>query len=187
MGVFVSVWKRLFGEDDKEFKILILGLDRAGKTTISERIQGKGEGEPVPTIGYNHKQVRMRNVTLDTWDLSGQERMRKIWKHYFVAAWGIIFVIDWTDLERLDTARDELHFLLAEPELKNIPVLILANKQDLPEALNCQKLKTELALSEEESRRPIKVQEASAILDKGLEEGFKWLVKKLSKEEDDSE
>lgn len=86
MGVFVSVWKRLFGEDDKEFKILILGLDRAGKTTISERIQGKGEGEPVPTIGYNHKQVRMRNVTLDTWDLSGQERMRKIWKHYFVAA-----------------------------------------------------------------------------------------------------
>lgn len=87
----------------------------------------------------------------------------------------------------MDTARDELHFLLAEPELKNIPVLILANKQDLPEALNCQKLKTELALSEEESRRPIKVQEASAILDKGLEEGFKWLVKKLSKEEDDSE
>lgn len=84
MGVFVSVWKRLFGDEEKEFKILILGLDRAGKTTILERIQHKNEGEPVPTIGYNHKEVRMRNVTLDTWDLSGQERVRKIWKHYFV-------------------------------------------------------------------------------------------------------
>ena len=187
MGVFVSVWKKLFGEDDKEFKILILGLDRAGKTTILERIEGQFDGEPVPTIGYNHKAVKIRNVTLDTWDLSGQERMRKIWKHYYIEAWGIIFVIDWTDIERLDTARDELHFLLAEPELKKIPVLILANKQDLPNALGYQELKSELALWDEDSRRPIKIQEASAILDEGLEEGFKWLVKRLSKEEDDSD
>jgi small GTP-binding protein len=94
MGVFVSVWKKLFGEDDREYKILILGLDKAGKTTILERIQGKEGGETVPTIGYNHKEVKMRNVTLDTWDLSGQERMRKIWKHYFVYTCGVIFVID---------------------------------------------------------------------------------------------
>lgn len=153
MGVFVSVWKRLFGDEEKEFKILILGLDRAGKTTILERIQHKNEGEPVPTIGYNHKEVRMRNVTLDTWDLSGQERVRKIWKHYFVETWGIIFVIDWTDLDRLDTAKEELHFLLAEPELSNIPVLILANKQDLPEALSCQKLSAELAILDEDSSK----------------------------------
>lgn len=185
MGVFVSVWKKLFGEDDKNFKILILGLDKAGKTTILDRIQGKEEGEPVPTIGYNHKEVKMRNVTLDTWDLPGQERMRKIWKHYFVDTWGVIFVIDWTDKERVDVARDELHYLLAEQELKHLPFLILANKQDLPDALGYQQLREALALWGEDDRRPIKIQEASALLDKGLEEGFKWLINKLSKEEED--
>ena len=80
----MSFWKKLFGEEDKEFKILILGLDKAGKTTILDTIQGKMDAETVPTIGYNHKEIKMKNVTLDTWDLSGQERMRKIWKHYFV-------------------------------------------------------------------------------------------------------
>mmetsp|Transcript_6157 Transcript_6157/g.5758 ORF Transcript_6157/g.5758 Transcript_6157/m.5758 type:complete len:95 (+) Transcript_6157:12-296(+) len=94
MGVFVSIWDKLFRKEDNNFKILILGLDRAGKTTILEKIQGKMEGEPVPTIGYNHQKVVMRNVSLDVWDLSGQETMRKIWKHYFVDTGGIIFVID---------------------------------------------------------------------------------------------
>ena len=82
-------------------------------------------------------------------------------------------------------ARDELHFLLAEQELKNLPFLILANKQDLPGALGYQQLRTELAIGGEDDRRPIKLQEASALLDKGLEEGFKWLISKLAKEEDE--
>ena len=184
MGVIVSVWNKLFGKEDEQFKMLILGLDRAGKTTILEKIQGNLDGEPVPTIGYNHKEVKMRNVILSTWDLSGQEKMRTIWKHYFIDTWAIIFVIDWTDFERLETARDELYFLLADPELKNIPILILANKQDLPEAIGYQDLKEDLAIGEEESKRPIKIQESSALLDTGLDDGFKWLIKILTKEED---
>ena len=175
-----------FFEKDREFKILILGLDRAGKTTILEKIQGKMDEEPVPTIGYNHQEVRMRNVILDTWDLSGQEKMRKVWKHYFIDTWGIIFVIDWTDHERIDVARDEFHFLLAEPELKNIPFLILANKQDLEDAISPEELEKDLAFSHDNSR-PIRIQEASALLDKGLEEGFKWLTKVLNNEEEDSD
>jgi len=176
-----------FFEADKEFKILILGLDRAGKTTILEKIQGKMDEEPVPTIGYNHQELRMRNVILDTWDLSGQEKMRKVWRHYFVDTWGVIFVIDWTDHERINTARDELQFLLAEPELENIPILILANKQDLDEAIGPEELESDLALPTDGDPRPIKIQEASALLDKGLEEGFRWLTKVLSNEEDDSD
>ena len=86
MGAFFSsIWDKLFGEEDKEFKILILGLDRAGKTTIIERVQGKEEEEPVPTIGYNHREIKINNVILKAWDLSGQKKMRKIWKHYFVS------------------------------------------------------------------------------------------------------
>jgi small GTP-binding protein len=94
MGGLISIWKKIFGEEDKEFKILILGLDRAGKTTILQRIKGMDFEDTVPTIGYNHDSVRMKNVTLDAWDLSGQETMRKIWKHYFVDTFGMIFVID---------------------------------------------------------------------------------------------
>jgi ADP-ribosylation factor-like protein 1 len=118
MGAIVSIWNKLFKDDERQFKILILGLDRAGKTTILERIQGEDFKDTVPTIGYNHKEVKIKNVTLDTWDLSGQENLRKIWKHYFVDTLGIIFVIDSTDHKRLDLAKDELQFLLAEPDLK---------------------------------------------------------------------
>lgn len=185
MGVFVSIWDKLFGEEDKNFKILILGLDRAGKTTILEKIQGKMDGEPVPTIGYNHQKVRMRNVSLDAWDLSGQERMRKIWKHYFVDTGGIIFVVDWTDFDRIEIAKDELNYLLAEPELMNIPILILANKQDIPEAMGVSQLRKNLGVVEEEHKRRIKIQESSAIQDEGLDAGFEWLVKILTNEEDD--
>lgn len=184
MGVFVSIWDKLFGEEDKNFKILILGLDRAGKTTILEKIQGKMDGEPVPTIGYNHQKVRMRNVSLDAWDLSGQERMRKIWKHYFVDTGGIIFVVDWTDFDRIEIAKDELNYLLAEPELMNIPILILANKQDIPEAMGVSQLRKNLGVVEEEHKRRIKIQESSAIQDEGLDAGFEWLVKILTNEED---
>ncbi|CAI2373816.1 unnamed protein product [Moneuplotes crassus] len=185
MGVFVSIWDKLFGEEDKNFKILILGLDQAGKTTILEKIQGKMDGEPVPTIGYNHQKVRMRNVSLDAWDLSGQERMRKIWKHYFVDTGGIIFVIDCTDFDRIEIAKDELNYLLAEPELMNIPILILANKQDIPEAMGVSQLRKNLGVVEEEHKRRIKIQESSAIQDEGLDAGFEWLVKILTNEEDD--
>ena len=185
MGSFFStVWHKLFGEDDKEFKILILGLNKAGKTTFLERIQGKDPEETVPTIGYNHKEIKFNNVILKTWDLSGQDKMRKIWKHYFVSTWGIIFVIDWTDIERIEVARDELHFILAEPELKEVPILIIANKQDIKGALGYQTLRSELALWGEDDKRPVKIQEASALLNKGIEEGLNWLVSKVSNEDD---
>ena len=137
-----------------------------------------------PLLDTIIKRSLFKNVTLKAWDLSGQKKMRKIWKHYFVSTGGIIFVIDWTDVDRLDVARDELHFILAEPELKTVPILVLANKQDLPDAVGYQTLRTELALWGEDERRPIKIQESSALLDKGLQEGFKWLVEQLSGEED---
>lgn len=84
-------------------------------------------------------------------------------------------------------ARDELQFLLTEPELENIPLLILANKQDLDEAIGPDELESDLALPMDGGTRQVKIQEASALLDKGLEEGFKWLTKVLTNEEEDSD
>ena len=119
---FSSIWKKLFENETKEYKLLILGLDGAGKTTIMERIQGKENSTTVPTIGYNYADLElktwsMNNVTLKAWDLSGQKKMRKVWKYYYDSTWGVIFVIDWTDTDRLEVVRDELHFILAAPEL----------------------------------------------------------------------
>ena len=107
--------------------------------------------------------------------------MRTVWKHYYTSVKGVIFVLDSSNVERIPEARDELHAVLAEQELKQVPILILANKQDLPESLSYQALREQLALCGEDEKRSIKIQEASALLDKGLLEGFEWIVDAISK------
>ncbi len=80
------------------------------------------------------------------WDLAGQERLRSVWSHYFMAVQGIIFVVDSADEERFPEVREELHKILSDNELLKVPVLVMANKQDLPNALDVEKLRAELAL-----------------------------------------
>ncbi len=106
----------------------------------------------VPTIGYEYQELRVKNLTLKVWDLSGQVKFRSVWKHYYVGVCGIVFVIDSTDLEKIEQARDEIHHLLAEPELVGVPVCIFANKQDLPQALRYQDIRKELALCGEDDK-----------------------------------
>jgi small GTP-binding protein len=90
----------------------------------------------VPTIGVNTEDITIKNVNIKVFDLAGQEKMRSVWKYYFSSIDGIVFVVDATgDQNKLADARDELMSVLANDEAKNIPVMILANKQDLPKAL----------------------------------------------------
>ena len=107
------MWDKLFGEE-QEFKIIIIGLDNAGKTTILEWIKTGEMEKVVPTIGYEYQELWVKNLTLKVWDLSGQQKFRTVWKHYYVDVCGIVFVIDSTDLEKMETAWDEIHHLLAE-------------------------------------------------------------------------
>lgn len=108
------------------------------------------------------------------WDVGGQDRIRALWKHYYANSNGIIFVVDSTDSDRLELARDELKMMLAEPELLRVTVLVYANKQDLPNAMSTQEVAEGLGLHLDRKRKWY-IQGACALNGDGLIEGLTWL------------
>ena len=121
MGILFSrVFQSLFGS--KEVRILILGLDNAGKTTILYKLQNEAEDEEVmtiPTIGFNVETLQYKNIKFQVWDLGGQTSIRPYWRCYYPNTDAIIFVVDSADRERLAVARQELQAMLDEEELKD--------------------------------------------------------------------
>ena len=175
-----SLMNVFFSRGNQDFKLLMIGLDSAGKTTILYKMKLNDVVSAAPTIGFNLEEINVNNVKIKVWDLSGQERMRSVWKHYFESVNGVIFVIDSSDVARINDARDELHSIIAEA--LGVPILILANKQDKPGALSYFELRDQLALrGDTECRGGIRVQETSAIQNKGLKEGFEWIAKQITK------
>ena len=91
----------------------------------------------IPTVGFNVEQVDYKNLHMTIWDVGGQTKIRALWKHYFLNSNALIYLVDSNDIDRIDEARDELHRVLSDEILFGIPVLVLANKQDLIGALSC--------------------------------------------------
>jgi len=182
MGNWITnVWDRLFNEK-KEMKIVIVGLDAAGKTTILNRMRFEEVMPTAPTIGVNTEDIQVKNVTIKVFDLAGQEKMRNVWKYYYSTIDGIIFVIDASNEERVVEAKDELLKLLANEEAKELPCLIFANKQDLPTAIRKDSIIELLGISEYVTAKPtpfVRVQESSAVQDQGLFEGFEWVTDRI--------
>merc|ERR1712053_49773 len=142
---FTKVFDKLFGK--KEMRILMVGLDAAGKTTILYKLKLGEIVTTIPTIGFNVETVEYKNISFTVWDVGGQDKIRPLWRHYYQGTNAIIFVVDSNDRERIDdssgtdnSAKEELHRMLAEDELRNAPVLVLANKQDLPNAMNVDEI-----------------------------------------------
>ncbi len=137
MGFFLSkLWKRLSGQSDDPLKVVVVGMPNSGKTTILYKLS---LGEVIvtqPTIGSNVEEVSHQNLKMQVWDLGGQENLRSHWDTYYQNAQAVIYVIDSADKERLEVAKQELELMLQEEELRGAPVLVLANKQDLPGAMN---------------------------------------------------
>merc|ERR1719164_113324 len=126
-NVFASVFKNLFGK--KEMRILMVGLDAAGKTTILYKLKLGEVLTTIPTIGFNVEMVEYKNISFTVWDIGGQDKIRKLWRYYYQGTQGLIFVVDSSDRDRLADARDELHKLLREEEMSHTKVLVYANKQ----------------------------------------------------------
>merc|ERR1711995_76193 len=120
----------------KEMRILMVGLDAAGKTTILYKLKLGEIVTTIPTIGFNVETVEYKNISFTVWDVGGQDKIRPLWRHYYQNTQGVIFVVDSNDRDRVGEARDELHRMLNEDELTRAPVLVLANKQDMPNAMN---------------------------------------------------
>ncbi|GAA5811211.1 ADP-ribosylation factor, Arf Arf6 [Mucor flavus] len=131
MGANVSkALSKIFGT--KEMRILMLGLDAAGKTTILYKLKLNQSVTTIPTVGFNVESVTYKNVKFNVWDVGGQDKIRNLWRHYYTGTQGLIFVIDCQDKNRIEEARQELYRIISDREMKDCLLLIFANKQDLP-------------------------------------------------------
>jgi len=183
MGIVLSrMFESLFGS--KEVRILILGLDNAGKTTILYRLQNESDEavQTIPTIGFNVETLQYKNIKFQVWDLGGQTSIRPYWRCYYPNTDAIIFVVDSADTERMPVARGELAAMLEEEELADAILLVFANKQDQKGSLNAQQVSDALGLPEVRNRQ-WSIQETSALRGKGLFEGFDWLVSSIKGED----
>ena len=177
MGFFFSkLWNNLLSK--KEIRILMLGLDAAGKTTILHQLGKIGEIKTLPTIGFNVESLDYKNFNFIVFDIGGADKMRLLFRHYYQNTKGIIFVVDSHDRDRIEEAAEELKKMLAEEELKDCCVLIMANKQDLNGALSTDEVTKALGM-ESLKERTWFVQGTSGITGQGLEEGLNWMASVL--------
>lgn len=179
MGLTISsVLTRLFGK--KQMRILMVGLDAAGKTTILYKLKLGEIVTTIPTIGFNVESVEYKNISFTVWDVGGQDKIRPLWRHYFQNTQGLIFVVDSNDRDRIVEAERELQNMLREDELREAVLLVFANKQDLPNAMSASELTEKLGLGHLRNRQWF-IQSACATQGQGLYEGLDWLSNELSK------
>jgi small GTP-binding protein len=168
-----------FGQ--KQRRILLLGLDGAGKTTVLFRLHLGHTISTIPTIGFNVEKVKHRNIMFTAWDLGGQQRIRNLWGHYILGTDAILYVVDSVDSERLAEAREELRQIMRSDELEEVVLLVLANKQDLKGALSPSAISRELRLAEDYRTLVWHVQGCVATQGAGLQEALDFLVRTLNK------
>ena len=178
MGLnFTKLFSDLFGK--KELRALMLGLDAAGKTTILYKMKLGEVVSSVPTIGFNVETVEFEKVKFTVWDVGGQDKIRQLWKHYYQNTQALIYVVDSSDKERVEIAREELNKMLSEDDLKDAVLLVLANKQDMG-VMSVSEVVEKLGLHNLRGRE-WNIQGTCALTGDGLSDGFKWLSKATSK------
>ena len=178
MGLsFAKLFGSLLGK--KDMRILMVGLDAAGKTTILYKLKLGEIVITIPTIGFNVETVEYKNINFTVWDVGGQDKIRPLWRHYFQNTQGLIFVVDSNDRERIGEASEELNKMLSEDELRDAAVLVFANKQDLPNAMSVAEVTDKLGLHNLRSKKWY-IQSTCATSGDGLYEGLDWLSSTLS-------
>ncbi|XP_050510991.1 ADP-ribosylation factor-like protein 5A [Diabrotica virgifera virgifera] len=178
MGLlFAKLWS-LFGNE--EHKIVIVGLDNAGKTTILYQFLMNEVVHTSPTIGSNVEEVVWRNIHFIMWDLGGQQSLRAAWSTYYTNTEFVIVVVDSTDKERLSVIREELYKMLANEELSKAGVLVYANKQDVKGSMSASEISKELDLTSIKQQQ-WHIQSCCALTGAGLYPGLEWIVSRLKK------
>merc|ERR1712093_705757 len=177
MGLSVSKALSLL-RSRRELRLLMVGLDAAGKTTILYKLKLGEIVTTIPTIGFNVETVEYKNISFTVWDVGGQDKIRPLWRHYFQNTQGIIFVVDSNDRDRVSEAREELQRMLNEDELRDALLLVFANKQDLPNAMNAAEITDKLGLHSLRQRQWY-IQATCATSGDGLYEGLEWLSSNL--------
>ena len=168
-----------------EVQILIIGLDYAGKTTLLEQMKGlysSTAGIPLdkipPTVGLNIGRMDVGGCRVIFWDLGGQVNLRSIWDHYYSEAQGLLFLVDAADPARFAEARAALGTITRHSALDGVPLLVLANKMDLAEAVPVAEVNAGLGVDAivDEGTRACRLRGASALTLQGVKDAVGWLV-----------
>ncbi|XP_062842991.1 ADP-ribosylation factor 4-like [Trichomycterus rosablanca] len=175
---FASIFSRMI--EKKPVRLLMVGLDAAGKTTVLYKLKLGEIVTTIPTIGFNVETVDYKNISFTVWDVGGQDVIRPLWRHYYQYTTGLIFVVDSSDRDRIEEAAWELQKMLEEDLLRDAVVLIFANKQDLPHAMSVHEMTERLGLHAMKGRTWY-VQSTCAINGSGLYEGLDWIANQMSK------
>ncbi|KAF2269825.1 ARF/SAR superfamily [Lojkania enalia] len=174
MGASISkMMNKIFGS--KEMRLLMLGLDAAGKTTILYKLKLDQDVTTIPTVGFNVETVTYKNTKFNVWDVGGQDKIRPLWRHYFSGTQGLIFVVDSNDRNRIGEAKTELARIIQDREMKDALLLVFANKQDLPEAMRPKEVSDKLQLEKIAKDHVWKVEPSCATTGEGIFEGLAWL------------
>uniref|UniRef100_A0A9L0SIE5 ADP-ribosylation factor-like protein 3 n=1 Tax=Equus caballus TaxID=9796 RepID=A0A9L0SIE5_HORSE len=168
MGL-LSILRKLKSAPDQEVRILLLGLDNAGKTTLLKQLASEDISHITPTQGFNIKSVQSQGFKLNVWDIGGQRKIRPYWRNYFENTDILIYVIDSADRKRFEETGQELAELLEEEKLSCVPVLIFANKQDLLTAAPASEIAEGLNLHTIRDR-VWQIQSCSALTGEGIQD-----------------
>lgn len=172
MGLLFTKLMTVFG--DREHKVIIVGLDNAGKTTILYQFLTKEAVHTSPTIGSNVEEISVRKTRFLVWDVGGQESLRASWNSYYCNTEIVILVVDSTDRERLTLNKDELHRMLEHEDLQNAAILVLANKQDMKDSMTVAEISQCLTLSSI-TAHSWHVQACCALTGEGLPASLDWM------------
>ncbi|XP_053118114.1 ADP-ribosylation factor-like protein 5B isoform X1 [Hemicordylus capensis] len=162
----------------KEHKVIIVGLDNAGKTTILYQFLMNEVVHTSPTIGSNVEEIVVKNTHFLMWDIGGQESLRSSWNTYYSNTEFIILVVDSIDRERLSITKEELYRMLAHEDLRKAAVLIFANKQDMKGCMTAAEISKYLTLSSIKDH-PWHIQSCCALTGEGLCQGLEWMTSRI--------
>jgi small GTP-binding protein len=169
------IWKSF----NRDQSLLILGLDAAGKTAILYSMQlGEHIEYTVPTIGFNVEEIEVANLKIKMFDIGGQDKIRSLWPHYYQQSSGIVFVVDSNDKDRFEQAKQELHAVISHKDNVGKPLVVLANKQDLPYACGKDEMIQHLALDAIKTSNWYIV-ECCAVQNQKARIGFEWLANNM--------
>uniref|UniRef100_A0A061RW84 ADP-ribosylation factor related protein 1 n=1 Tax=Tetraselmis sp. GSL018 TaxID=582737 RepID=A0A061RW84_9CHLO len=179
-GLLAGLWEYCFRKD--ELHVLILGVDKAGKTTLLEKMKsmytdhmGLDPERILPTVGLNVGRIEAHKTKLIFWDLGGQSGLRSIWDKYFEEAHAIVFLVDGTAPERFEESKLALERVLGSRDIHGAPLLVLANKQDASGCRGPDEVQEFFGVGRVDTR-PVRVSGISAHTGEGIRESIFWLV-----------
>ncbi|KAF7669206.1 hypothetical protein LDENG_00233360 [Lucifuga dentata] len=185
-------WLKRWQEPARKVTLVMVGLDNAGKTATVRGIQGENPQDVAPTVGFSKVDLKQGKFEVTIFDLGGGKRIRGIWKNYYSESHGVVFVVDSSDVQRVQETRETMAEVLQHPRIAGKPVLVLANKQDQEGALAEVDIIESLSLEKlvNENKCHCQIEPCSAVLgygkktDKSIKNGLNWLLNNIAKDYD---